>query len=44
MRTSEKILNPRDIFTQVEDLFLEEDAKRAKMSVVCNLIQVEIVG
>ena len=43
MRTSEKIFDPRNIFTQVEDLFFKEDATRAKVSVVCNLIQVERV-
>ena len=44
MITSEKIFNPRNIFTQVEDLFLEEDATRAIVSVVCNLVHVERVG
>ena len=44
MRTSEEIFNPRNIFTQVEDLFLKEYATRAKVSVICNLIQVKRVG
>jgi hypothetical protein len=44
MIASEKIFNPRNIFTQVEDLFLKEYATRVKVSVVCNLIQVERVG
>ena len=44
MGTSEEIFNPRNIFTQVEDLFLKEDATRANVSVVCNLITVERVG
>ena len=44
MITSEKIFNPRNIFTQVEDLFLKEYAIRAKVSVVGNLIQIERVG
>ena len=43
MRSSEEIFNPRNIFTQVKDLFLKEDATRAIVSVVCNLIQVERV-
>ena len=41
MRTSEKIFDPKNIFTQVEGLFLEEDATRAIMGVVGNLIQVK---
>ena len=44
MIASEKIFNPRNIFTQVGDLLLKEYATRAKVSVVCNLIQVERVG
>ena len=44
MRTSKKIFDPRNIFTQVENLFLKEDATRAIVGVVCNLIQVERVG
>ena len=44
MITSEKIFNPRNIFTQVKDLFLKEYETRAKVSMVCNLIQVERVG
>ena len=40
MRSSEKILNPSEVFIQCNGLFLEKDATRTIVDMFFNLIQV----